>query len=140
MDNNKLPWGCWCVVIFLIIATAIACFYSLNKDQQESTDKERAKTEQLLHDKFLYLDINSVYHIDRYCYRLNDAGWSEEEQNSLRYSSQYISRDSITDWLRFAATHQLCSECFTPKLILQLDSAYQNKFWPGVSQEEKYDD
>ena len=72
MDNNKLPWGCWCVVIFLIIAAAIACFYSLNKDQQESTDKERAKTEQFLHDKFLYMDMNSVYHIDRYCYRLNE--------------------------------------------------------------------
>lgn len=113
----------WCVAL-LVLAIAIigvrgCCVY---KDRKRDK-KKQARIEKILNDKFLYLDNNGVYHADVDCSMLLDYHFDAND-NMVQgtYSSQYILRSDITNWYTFAAGHQLCSECFSPKLIRQLDS------------------
>lgn len=135
MSKEKLHWGCWVVFIAFLAFSILVCIYKTNKDKQEQVSEEKIKVENILNDSFVYLDIHGVYHIKHDCYRLNDIYYTcDDEEKRGNYSSQYISRSTITDWHDFAATHQLCSECFTPNLIQQLDSVLNKpKGWGVVS-------
>lgn len=117
----------WCVAL-LVLAIAIIGVrgYCVYKDRKREK-KKQARIEKILNDKFLYLDNNGVYHADVDCSMLIDYHFDTND-NMIQgnYSSQYILRSKIagwySDWYTFAAKHQLCSECFSPKLIQQLDS------------------
>lgn len=151
MNHDTLKTiGIWCAFIG-IIALAVFGIRSCQKQNKAERDAKRAQLDYeyqqgLLNDEYVYQDINGIYHITRYCNMLNDVylekGDDEDDEVVYKrgnYSSQYINRSTIKDWHQFAATHQLCSECFTPELIRKLDSVRNNKVWRGVSAEE-YDD
>jgi len=136
MNKETIKTIGWWVFALSIIALIAWGGHSCSKQQKAIRDAERAQREydelqKLLSDKFLYQDINGVYHLTHDCGMLNDIYWtSDEDEKRGNYSSQYISRDSITDWYQFAATHQLCSECFTPELIRLLDSVKTGNIAP----------
>jgi len=144
----------WCVAPLIVILSILGGKSCVNKQNAEREAKRIAEEQEyiqhLLSDKYIYKDINGVYHIANECGMLNDIYWtSDDEGRRGNYSSQYISRDSVKNWLDFAATHQLCSECFTPDLIRQLDSVcyyrkgrLSNPYWQREveTEDERYRD
>ena len=136
MNTDTLKTIGWWVIALSIISLAIWGMHSCNKRQKEKQEakwalEEKKYKDKLLFDEFVYKDINGVYHITNDCGLLNDIYCtSDEEEKRGNYSSQYISRRPIKDWHKFAAKHQLCSECFTPELIRQLDSVRENNIAP----------
>lgn len=113
----------WCIALFVLAIIIVGMrWYCACKDRKRA-EKKQEKIEKILNDKFLYLDVNNVYHTNVDCGMLTDYHFDAND-NVVQgtYSSQYILRSDITNWYTFAASHQLCSECFSPKLIRQLDS------------------
>lgn len=110
----------WCV-FFGIIALAVFGIRSCSKHQD--SNKKQTKLERILHGKYVYEDINGVYHIDEHCRMLRKYYYDEEEKEIYEnYSSQYFPRSIIKSWDGFSCTHQLCTKCFSPELIKKLDS------------------
>jgi len=146
MSTETLKTIGWWMFALSIIALITYAGHSCSKRQSEYRESQRIAQEKeylqkLLTDKYIYKDINGVFHITNACGMLNDIYYTcDDEEKRGNYSSQYISRDSVKNWHNFAATHQLCSECFTPELIRQLDSVRNNKIWHGVRAEDAYDD
>ena len=122
------------IIIIGIIFGWRACKKHEEKERatkiERETQKENERKQALLIQPFLFLDKNGVYHIDDKCKNLHlkyrRRQWREEDEITedidKSYSAAYIPKDSIKSWYGFAATHQLCSECFSPQLISQLDS------------------
>lgn len=114
--------GVWCT-FFGIIAIAVFGIRSCNK--REEANKKQAKLERILHGKYVYEDINGVYHIDEHCRMLRKHFYDAEDNEIYEnYSSEYMPRSIIQNWSGFASTHQLCTKCFSPMLIEQLDSVH----------------
>lgn len=97
---------------------------------ERKKQKENERKQALLVQPFLFFDKNGVYHIDDECKNLHlkyrRRHWRDEDEVTedidKSYSAAYIPKNSIKNWYDFAAAHQLCSECFSPQLIHQLDS------------------
>lgn len=121
MDKDTLKTiGVWCA-FFGIIALAVFGIRSCSKHQD--SDRKQAKLERVLNGEYVYEDINGVYHIDEHCRMLRKYHYDPDENEVYEnYSSQYYPRNIITSWEGFASTHQLCTKCFSPELIKQLDS------------------
>lgn len=118
---KKIGWWVFSVsIIVLIIFWYRSCE---SREDKKQAEKEYVKQEQVLHDQYLYRDINGVYHIYHNCRMLTRHHYDSEDNRIYdSYSSSYVSRNSIKNWYDFAATHQLCSKCFSPAIIRQLDS------------------
>lgn len=143
MNTETLKTIGWWIIALSIISLAIWGMHRCSKQQSEKREAGRILAEKeykdkLLSDQYVYKDINGVYHITNDCGMLNDIYWtSDEEEKRGNYSSQYINRSTIKDWHKFAAKHQLCSECFTPELINQLDSIRVNNIAPYLRGRER---
>lgn len=88
----------------------------------------------MLSDKYIYMDINNVYHTTDRC--IKDIGFRKKV---LLYSLQYIEKDSIHNWFEFARTHQLCTQCFPLQMISDLTSG-SNVVVPWSQQFRETDD
>lgn len=131
----------WSVTPILLIAVLLVIHHSKvkNRIEQRALEEKREKREldeyaSMLSDKYIYLDINEVYHTKVDC--IDDLGFRE---NILLYSLQYIEKDSILDWLEFARTHQLCTQCFSLRMINDLNSR-KNAYIPWAQQFRETDD
>ena len=128
MAKEALKTIGWWIFAMSIIALCVwgirSCEYHQDASKEaKRVQREREKFKELLSDKYLYMDKNGVYHIDCDCRMLKRYHYDSEDNRVYdNYSSSYTSRDSISNWQEFAATHQLCSKCFSPKIIHQLDS------------------
>ena len=121
----------WCA-FFGIIALAVFGIRSCSKHQD--SNRTQAKLERVLNGEYVYEDINGVYHIDENCRMLRKYHYDPEENEVYEnYSSQYFPRSIIKSWDGFACTHQLCTKCFSPELIKQLDSVRTVKIYPDGS-------
>ena len=131
------------IVPIIIIGIIFGWRACKTHDKKEQIQKEIQTRQQLQQYKqklclqpFLYLDKNGVYHLDSECrnlhlrYMRRHRRENDEitEDIDKSYSAAYISKDSIHDWFDFAATHQLCSECFSPQLIHTIDSIQTNQY------------
>lgn len=109
----------WCA-FFGIIALAV---FGIRSCKHQDSNRKQAKLERVLNGEYVYEDINGVYHIDEHCRMLRKYHYDPEENEVYEnYSSQYYPRSIIKSWDGFACTHQLCTKCFSPVIILQLDS------------------
>lgn len=129
MDKETLKTiSVWCLFFGII---AVAAFGIRSCKQNQENIKKQAKTERILHDEYVYKDINGVYHMDEHCRMLRKYHYDKEEEEVYEnYSAEYMQRSIIKSWRGFAATHQLCSRCFSPERIRQLDSINENNVTP----------
>lgn len=121
MSRDTLKTVGWWILALSVIALVAYGVHSCNK--REETNKKQAKLERILHGEYVYEDVNGVYHIDEHCRMLRKHFYDAEENEVYEnYSSEYMPRSIITSWRGFASTHQLCTKCFSPGLVHQLDS------------------
>ena len=139
MTKDTLKTIGWWVLIISIISLCVfgirSCEHNEDsKREAKRVQKEKEKLQEILSDRYFYMERNGVYHIDTDCRMLKRYHYDAEDNKVYdNYSSSYISRDSIGNWHEFAATHQLCSKCFSPELVEQLDSIRVIKFYPDGS-------
>lgn len=141
MNKDTLKTIGWWVAAITIIALCVWGVRSCEchedvKREAKRVQKENEKLQEILSDKYLYMDRNGVYHIDHDCRMLTRHHYDSEDNRIYdSYSSSYVSRDSIKNWYNFAATHQLCSKCFSPAIIRQLDSI---RLEYNIDEDEEY--
>lgn len=131
----------WSITPILLVILIIVVHNSKEKNQIEQKEMEERyeskKQEEYtsrLSDKYIYMDMNKVYHTTMKC--IDDLRFRKD---FMLYSLQYIEKDSIHNWFEFARTHQLCTQCFPLQMVNDLGSG-ANVFVPWSQQFRETDD
>ena len=132
MSTETLKTICIWLAFVGVIALSVFGIRGCNKYQE--SNKKQAKLERILNGGYVYEDINGVYHIDERCRMLRKYHYDQDDNEVYEnYSFKYYPRSIIKSWDDFASSHQLCTKCFSPELIKQLDSVRIIKTHPDGS-------
>lgn len=133
--STKLENFLWGLATIAILGLCIFGIHSCNKkNKQEKKEKQEEKEHkhiqkqmQIINDTYLYRDGNGVYHSDKSCIVLLLGRYSDDKNSDAIYSVSYHKKNEITNWDKFAANNQLCTECFDSDLLGTLINKSQYK-------------
>ncbi len=141
--NDSVKNILWWMGAIAVIALCVWGIHSCNRrnevkqaEKQAIKEKEEIQKQvSLINDPYLYVDRNGVYHIDKNCFVLSMGKFHADNNSNATYSVSYQPKDEINDWDAFAATHQLCTDCFDSDIIKALTHSTKHG-----SIEKKYPD